>query len=177
MFSHRAALVREPNALSQALARRLAQGLPVLDLTVGNPTRAELPYERKGVLTALASPGALVYEPVPFGPLAAREIVAAMWEELGFAVDPGRIVLTASTSEAYSFLLKLLCDPGDDVLVPAPSYPLLEHLARFESVGVRPYTLTYDGAWFLDLASVRAAVGPRTRAILVVSPNNPTGNY
>src|SRR5690606_27684952 len=91
--------------------------------------------------------------------------------------DPGRIVLTASTSEAYSFLLKLLCDPGDDVLVPAPSYPLLEHLARFESVGVRPYTLTYDGAWFLDLASVRAAVGPRTRAILVVSPNNPTGNY
>jgi aspartate/methionine/tyrosine aminotransferase len=97
--------------------------------------------------------------------------------EEGHAIDPSRVMLTASTSEAYSFLFKLLCDPGDAVLVPAPSYPLFEHLATFESVRLVPYALAYDGAWHVDLPSVSRAIDERTRAILVVTPNNPTGSY
>jgi hypothetical protein len=102
----------------------------------------------------------------------ARELSAS-----GRPVDASRVVLTASTSEAYAFLFKLLCDPGDEVLVPVPSYPLFEHLARLESVRAVPYRLAYDGAWHVDLASARVATTPRTRAIVTVSPNNPTGSY
>src|SRR6185437_1875960 len=123
-------------------------------------------------LDALASADALLYEPAPFGLASAREAVAR-----AIGVARARVVLTASTSEAYAFLFKLLCDPGDEVLVPIPSYPLFEHLARLESVRAVPYRLAYDGAWHVDLPSVRDAIGPRTRAVVIVSPNNPTGSY
>jgi alanine-synthesizing transaminase len=129
------------------------------------------------VLEALATSASLRYEPAPFGIRSAREAVARDLTAHGPPVDPSRVVLTASTSEAYAFLFKLLADPGDEILIPAPSYPLFEHLARLESVRAVPYRLAYDGAWHLDLQAVKAAVSDRTRAIVVVSPNNPTGSY
>lgn len=170
-FSSRSSFDLSHNELSTALTRARAVGAEVLDLTESNPTRAGLPYDTRAILEALSDPGALTYEPASFGLTSARETVA---QHLG--VPPGRVVLTASTSEAYAFLFKLLCDPGDDVLIPAPSYPLFEHLARLESVRAVPYRIAYDGAWHLDLGSVRSAVGPRTRAIVLVTPNNPTGS-
>ena len=171
-FSTRSSFDLLPNRLATALAAQRAAGARVLDLTESNPTRAGLPYASDAILSALRSPGALVYEPASFGLPSAREAVAA---QLGHA--PARVMLTASTSEAYAFLFKLLCDPGDEVLVPAPSYPLFEHLARLEGVRVAPYRIGYDGAWYIDLDSARAAMGPRTRAVIVVTPNNPTGSY
>jgi aspartate/methionine/tyrosine aminotransferase len=170
-FSGRSAFDLAHNELSAALTRARAAGREVLDLTESNPTRAGLRYEGQAILGALSAPGALVYEPASFGLAPAREAVA---RHLG--VPAGRVVLTASTSEAYAFLFKLLCDPGDEVLVPVPSYPLFEHLARLETVRSVPYRIAYDGAWHVDLDSVRAAVGPRTRAIVLVTPNNPTGS-
>jgi aspartate/methionine/tyrosine aminotransferase len=175
MFSRRSSFDLSPNPLATALARRGDGAL--LDLTASNPTRASIPYDREAIVSALALPASLVYEPAPFGLAAAREAVARDLASHGPAVDPARVVLTASTSEAYAFLFKLLCDPGDEVLVPRPSYPLFEHLARLESVAAVPYRLAYDGVWHVDLPSVRAAITPRTRAIVTVSPNNPTGSY
>ncbi len=175
MFSSRSSFDLSPNPLAAALARR--EGGGVLDLTTSNPTRAAIPYDREAILSALALPPSLVYEPAPFGLDAARAAVARDLSAHGPAVDPARVVLTASTSEAYAFLFKLLCDPGDEVLVPRPSYPLFEHLARLESVTVVPYRLAYDGGWHVDFPSVRAAITPRTRGIVAVSPNNPTGSY
>jgi aspartate/methionine/tyrosine aminotransferase len=176
-FSSRSSVDLSPNPLALSLARARAASRPVLDLTESNPTRASLPYPRDAILAALALPPSLVYEPAAFGLPSAREAVAVDLSAHGPPVDASRIMLTASTSEAYAFLFKLLCDPGDEVLVPVPSYPLFEHLARLESVRPVPYRLAYDGAWHVDLGSARAAVTPRTRAVVVVSPNNPTGSY
>lgn len=175
MFSSRSGVDLSPNALATALAR--LGDRPVLDLTTSNPTGASIPYDRDAILSALALPGSLIYEPVPFGLDSAREAVARDLSAHGPRVDPARVALTASTSEAYAYLFKLLCDPGDEVLVPRPSYPLFEHLARLESVQAVSYRLAYDGAWHVDLPGVRAAITPRTRAIVTVSPNNPTGSY
>lgn len=172
MFSARSSFDPKPNALTSALEARRARGLAVLDLTGANPTTAGIPYARDAILAALANPRALVYEPMPFGLPAAREAVA---RELG--TDASRVVLTASTSEAYAFVFKLLCDPGDEVLVPQPSYPLFDLLAAYESVRLVPYRLAYDGRWHVDLDSLARARTPRTRAILCVTPNNPTGSY
>jgi alanine-synthesizing transaminase len=177
VFSSRSSVDLAPNALALALARARAAGRPLLDLTESNPTRAGIPYDGKAILEALAPAASLVYEPAPFGLTSAREAVARVLSAAGPAVDAGRVVLTASTSEAYGFVFKLLCDPGDEVLVPAPSYPLFEHLARLEHVRAVPYRLAYDGAWHVDLDSARAATTARTRAIVTVSPNNPTGSY
>lgn len=175
MFSRRSGVELTPNALSEAVARRRASGAPLLDLTVSNPTTAGIPYA-PDVAVALAA-DSLTYEPAPLGLQRARDAVAALWASRGITVDAERVVLTASTSEAYAFTLKLLCDPGDEILVPAPSYPLFEHLARVESVTLVPYRLGFDGAWFIDVEAVRAAVTARTRAVVVVSPNNPTGTF
>jgi aspartate/methionine/tyrosine aminotransferase len=177
MFSSRSSVDLSPNPLAVALERARASSREVVDLTESNPTRAGLPYAREAILAALARPAALAYEPAAFGIAPAREAVAKELSALGPATDPSRVVLTASTSEAYAFLFKLLCDPGDEVLVPVPSYPLFEHLARLESVRAVPYRLAYDGAWHIDLASARDAVTPRTRAVVTVTPNNPTGSY
>lgn len=177
MFSRRSAHDSSLNALSLALLARRASGGEILDLTLSNPTRAALPYASAEILGALAQPGVLEYAPEAFGLPSARAEVACAFAERGVSVAPGRVVLTASTSEAYAFAFKLLCDPGDEVLVPRPSYPLLEYLAALENVNLKYYDLAYDGAWFLDRGSLRRAIGPRSRAIVAVSPNNPTGHY
>ena len=177
MFSQRTRHQSEPNALTRALRARRAAGLPVCDLTQSNPTVTELPYDRARLLGALADPRALVYEPDAFGLPSARRAVQALQREAGFELPWERILLTSSTSEAYAFLFKLLCDPGDEVLIPRPSYPLFEHLATLEQVSAVNYELAYDGAWHIDFDSLRRAIGARTRAIVVVTPNNPTGSF
>jgi hypothetical protein len=174
MFSERTRWDLRPNRLAECLAAKRAAGAVVLDLTESNPTRVGLPSPAD-VLAPLARAEARRYEPLPFGLRAAREAVAADFARRGFPLGPDRVVLSASTSEAYAFLFKLLCDPGDEVLVPRPGYPLFEFLASLESVRVRTYPLAHDGEWHLDLAALRSAAGPRTRAIVVVSPHNPTG--
>jgi len=166
-----------PNALSQALARHARSGRPCLDLTLSNPTRAALPYPEAAVRAAFGAGDVLRYDPQPLGIRSAREAVARDHAQHGAAVDAERIFLTSSTSEAYAFLFKLLCDPGDDVLCPQPSYPLFESLARLEGVRLVSYPLRYDGVWHIDVAALERARTPRTRALLVVSPNNPTGSY
>lgn len=178
-FSNRADVHRGVglNALTLELDRRRSAGRTHLDLTLSNPTRASLPVAGEAVLRALGRPAALDYDPMPFGLPVARDAVAALWASRGIAVDPSRVALTASTSEAYAYLFKLLCDPGDSVLVPAPSYPLLEFLTRYEGVELVPYRLRYDGAWHVDFDSIAAARTERCRAVVVVSPNNPTGSY
>ena len=164
-----------PNALSAGLARMRAEGRPVADLTLSNPTRAGIPYPLD-LLAPLADPAGLSYEPEPFGLATARAAVAADFARRGVAVAPDRVCLTASTSEAYALLFKLLCDPGDRVLVPQPSYPLFEHLTALECVQAVPYTLDLHGDWRLDVAGIERSLDERTRAVLVVSPNNPTGS-
>jgi aspartate/methionine/tyrosine aminotransferase len=175
-LSRRSFFDLSPNALSETLARARALGQHTLDLTESNPTRAGISYDESSILRAIASPESLRYEPAPFGLPSARAAVARALSARGRAVDAARVVLTASTSEAYAFLFKLLLDPGEEVLVPRPSYPLFDHLARLESVRPVPYRLAYDGAWHVDFPSVLAAISPRTRAVVVVHPNNPTGS-
>ena len=164
-----------PNRLTAAVAARRAAGLPLLDLTESNPTRVGLAYP-DDLLAPLGSPTALQYSPEPFGSHAAREAVSADFTRHGVSVPAARIALTASTSEAYAMLFKLLCDPGDRVLVPRPSYPLFEHLTALESVEAVPYALDAHAGWRLDVDAVAAAIDSRTKAVLVVSPNNPTGS-
>ncbi len=175
-FSARTPRSLEPNLLSTTLGSLKRQGRPFVDLTESNPTRAGFEYPLD-LLAPLGHPRGLRYAPDPFGLAEARRAIAADFGRRGLAVSPDRIALTASTSEAYSLLFKLLCDPHDEVLVPAPSYPLFEHLTRLEAVEAVPYTLDYHGAWSIDLSSVEQAMSPRTRALLVVSPNNPTGSF
>ncbi len=171
IFSRRSTFDPTPNELSLALEHRRARGDRVVDLTESNPTRAGIAYDERAILGALSAPAAMRYEPEPFGIPSARDAVAR-----AMSVDPSRVVLTASTSEAYAFLFALFCDAGDEVLAPAPSYPLFSQLAALSDVRLVPYRLRYDGAWHVDLASLEAARSPRTRAVLAVSPNNPTGS-
>lgn len=176
-LSSRSSFDLAPNRISLSLERARAESRPVLDLTQSNPTRAGIPYDSDAMFAAMTTSSSLRYEPAAFGIASAREAVAEELSARGPRLTPDRLVLTASTSEAYSFLFKLLADPGEEVVVPQPSYPLFEHLAQLESVRVVPYRLAYDGSWHVDLASLRSAVSPRTRAIVTVSPNNPTGSY
>lgn len=159
------------NPLARLLEEKRRAGIPIADLTESNPTRAGIVYP-EGFLSALADPRALLYEPEPFGLPSARECIA---REYGVAYD--NVILTASTSEAYSWIFKLLCDPRDEILVPRPSYPLFEYLARLESVEVRNYGLFYDHGWFIDFHTIEQARNERTRAIVLVNPNNPTGHF
>jgi alanine-synthesizing transaminase len=176
VFSSRLPASLAHNRISVAADAARARG-PLVDLTESNPTVVGLRYPADAILAALAAPAALTYEPTPRGLLAARVAIAAYYARHGVAVDAERITLTASTSEAYGWLFKLLCDPGDDVLVPQPSYPLFDQLAALESVRPVSYPLRYHGGWFVDVEEVRRALTGRTRAILVVNPNNPTGSF
>lgn len=176
MFSRRTRWDRTTNRLSRILGAKRASGTPVLDLTESNPTRAGI-ASPPDLLEPLFNAAARLYEPAPGGLEAARQAVAADYARRGVAMSADRIVLTASSSEAYAHLFKLLCDTGDRVLTPLPSYPLFEYLAGLESVAVDRYALAYDGEWRLPLSSVEAALTPRTRALVVVNPNNPTGSY
>jgi alanine-synthesizing transaminase len=170
-FSDRLPHERRPNALTELLRTKRATGAHILDLTESNPTHAGIEYPR-GFLAGLAAEAAARYEPEPFGLLAAREVIA---REYGAPAD--RVVITASTSEAYSWLFKLLCDPGDEVLAPRPSYPLFDYLAGLESAKVRHYGLFYDHGWFIDFHTIERAINERTRVIVLVNPNNPTGHF
>jgi alanine-synthesizing transaminase len=176
VFSGRTRFDLRPNRLAAALEAKRASGARVFDLTESNPTRAGL-APPTDVLLGLADPVGRLYEPAPQGLRSTREAVSRDYARRGVAVPPERILLTASTSEAYAFLFKLLCDPGDEVLVPRPGYPLFDFLAGLESVHTRSYALAYDGEWHLDLSALRAAVTSRTRAVVVVNPANPTGQY
>jgi alanine-synthesizing transaminase len=175
MFSRRVPDSLGPNALSLRATSLREAGERVLDLTESNPTRAGLDYPASlaDVFSGLAS---IAYDPHPLGLEDARNAVAADYARRGVDVSPERIVLTTSTSESYAMLFKVLCDPGDEVLVPRPSYPLFEHLTALEGVRAVPYPLVYDGLWHVDAAALERALSPRTRAIVVVSPNNPTGS-
>lgn len=177
VFSSRLQWDSKPNPLSLFLAEKRRSGAAILDLTESNPTHAGLDYPGGELLAALADPRALLYNPDPRGLLAAREAVAEYYAQRGVDVPASRILLTASTSEAYSYLFKLLADPGDEILVPRPSYPLFDYLAAMESVRVRQYPLRYNGVWHIDFDALANAITPRTRAIVVVNPNNPTGSY
>ena len=163
------------NAITQALSALRTAGTPLLDLTESNPTKVGLPYP-SAIAAALADPAVLSYVPEPLGLASAREAVARECSRSGAPVEANRVVLTTSTSEAYALLFKLLCDAGDSVLVPQPSYPLFESLAGLEAVRADPYRLEYHGRWSIDRDSLLGALSSRTRAILVVTPNNPTGS-
>jgi alanine-synthesizing transaminase len=165
-----------PNRLSRLLSAKHAAGAVVLDLTESNPTRASLDYP-PDLLNGFENPQILQYDPQPAGTADARRSVADYYSSRNLSVETSRLLLTASTSEGYSYLFKLLTDPGYNVLVPQPSYPLFEYLATMESVAVRPYPLRYQGSWSIDLDSLAAALDARTRAIVLVNPNNPTGSY
>ena len=177
MLSTRTAWDLSANRLSLLLEEARRGGNGILDLTETNPTRAGIPYPEARLLRALADPGSLDYEPAPRGLRSAREAVAGVYAGRGVPVDPENLILCAGTSEAYSWIFKLLADPGDEVLVPRPSYPLFDFLGRLESVSLIPYALTHDASWSIDLASLARRTGPRSRALIVVSPNNPTGSY
>lgn len=179
MFASRTAWNLAPNRLARALAEHRAAGREVLDLTESNPTRCGFQYDRQ-FLEALADPAGLEYRPDPKGLRSAREAVASYYAERApgaTAPDPENIFLTASTSEAYTFLFRLLCDAGDELLVPAPSYPLFDFLAALQDVKLVAYPLLYDHGWQIDLHSLRTALTPRSRAVLLVHPNNPTGSF
>jgi aspartate/methionine/tyrosine aminotransferase len=177
MFSRRTNWKLTKNKYTEALERFRASGRELLDLTASNPTEVGLQYESERLLKALASPRGLDYEPASKGLLPARKAVAAYYAEKGIEVSPEQIFLTVSTSEAYTYAFRLLCDPGDEVLVPQPSYPLFEFLADLQDVKLVPYELIYDHGWQIDFHSLECAMASNTRAVLVVHPNNPTGSY
>ena len=179
MFSQRTAWRLTRNRFTEAQREITAAGGEVLDLTISNPTRADLRYDEESILKSLANSEALDYDPQPKGLRSAREAVATYYRDQHAALDfdPESLVLTTSTSEGYSYILRLLCNPGDEVLVPKPSYPLFEFLADLQDVKLVPYPLIYDHGWQIDFPSIHKALTGRTRAIVVVHPNNPTGSY
>jgi alanine-synthesizing transaminase len=175
-FSVRTRWDRSLNPLAERLAARRAIGESILDLTESNPTRAGFAYPERAILEALAAPEAMRYAPDPRGLRSAREAVARWYARRGRLVSPDRIILCASTSEAYAWLFKLLCEDGDEVLAPAPSYPLFDFLARAEDVQLGSYPLEYEGRWALHVEDLAARCGERTRGVIIVQPNNPTGS-
>ncbi len=179
MFAKRTNWKLEENPYSRALRQCRESGAAILDLTASNPTTCGFEYDETAILAALHSSAALEYDPQPKGLLNAREAVVRYYvqKDASAALDPERLILTTGTSEAYSFLFRLLCEPGDEVLVAQPSYPLFEFLADIQDVRLRAFHLFYDHGWQFDFHEIETAVGERTRAILVVHPNNPTGHF
>jgi alanine-synthesizing transaminase len=177
VFAQRTNWNLSQNKLASAMAAVIASGATVLDLTASNPTTVGIEYPQEEILKALAQPNSLTYEPAARGMSAAREAVASYYADLGILISREDVVLTVSTSEAYSYVFRLLCDPGDEVLVPAPSYPLFDFLAEIQDVRLVPYELVYDHGWQIEFESLRKGISKRTRAIMVVHPNNPTGQY
>ena len=176
MFASRTGWALEPNRFSASLERHRASAKKTLDLTESNPTRCGFAYD-PALLSALADRRGLAYDPHPKGVYAARQAVCGYYQQRGAEVDPEQVIFTASTSEGYTFIFRLLCEPGEEVLVPAPSYPLFEFLASIQDVKLVSYPLIYDHGWQIDLHGLGEALSPRARAILVVHPNNPTGSF
>jgi len=178
MFSQRTNWRLSPNALTRAIEEARASGQRVLDLAVSNPTEAGVRPDAEIVLAALANPEVMHYDPQPRGLLGARQAVCRYYRESHEVdLDPDRLILTTSTSEAYSYVFRLLCNPGDEILVPKPSYPLFEFLADLTDVKLVPYPLLYDHGWQIDLDSLYKAAAARSRAVILVHPNNPTGSF
>src|SRR5579864_8683576 len=178
MFSERTNWALALNSFTRAVEEVRAAGRPVLDLTASNPTRIGLEFDSAAILRTLASPQALDYDAQAKGLLSARAAACAYYlDEHSVDLDPERVVLTTSTSEGYSFVFRLLCNAGDELLVPKPSYPLFEFLADLQDVKLVPYPLIYDHGWQMDFHSMEKAVTARTRGVVVVHPNNPTGSY
>ena len=179
MFADRTRWNLQVNQFSQALERRRKSGERILDLTASNPTTVGLKYDESAILTGLSRRESLIYEPDPRGLRTAREAVVRYYAEAAgeTELDPESVILTASTSEAYSYLFRLLCNPGDEVLVGTPSYPLFEYLAEIQDVRLVSFELVYDHGWQIDFHSLRQKLTSRTRAIMLVHPNNPTGSY
>jgi len=175
-FSERTGWNTEESELARAHRLRREAGLPIADLTASNPTRCGFKYS-DSLLDALADARALDYDPQPRGLLLARESVCRYYADHGVTLDPGQIVLTTSTSEAYSFLFRLLCGPGSEILVPQPGYPLFDFLATLDDVRIKAAPLVYDDGWQIDFEGLRRTITPQTRAIVVVHPNNPTGHF
>lgn len=176
-FSERTAWDLGENAFAGRLREARATGRKLLDLTVSNPTSCGFAYDERSLLAPLAEPAALLYEPVPLGMESARAAVAAYYRDLGVEIALDRLCLTTSTSEAYSYLFRLLCDPGDEVLAAAPSYPLFDYIARLDDLRLVEYPLLYHDGWQIDLHALEASITERTRAVIVVHPNNPTGHF
>ncbi len=176
-FSRRTPSSFRPNPLAARAAALRQSGAPLIDLTLSNPTAAGIAYPEEEILDALRDRRALRYEPSPRGAREAREAIAAWHVRHGARIDPEHLVLASSTSEAYSWLFQLLCDPGDAVMTPRPSYPLFECLAELDAVRLAQFPLAEEWGWRLDLASLEARLDPRARAIIFVNPNNPTGSY
>lgn len=175
-FSARSSWDLRQSDLAVAIERARRNNPDLLDLTVANPTVCGFAYQSEAILDALRHPAALRYDPDPRGILSAREAVATYYAGHGATVDADDILLTTSTSEAYSYLFRLLCDPGDSILVAQPSYPLFEFIAGLDHVRLDTYPTFYDFGWWIDFAALEKAIGPRTRAIVLVHPNNPTGH-
>ena len=179
MFSQRTNWKLTRNRLTDTLEEVRSSGIRVLDLTLSNPTRAGLRYDSSRILESLASPESMDYDPHPKGLPSARTAVARYYQA-GHNLpefNPESLILTTSTSEGYSFVFRLLCNPGDELLVPKPSYPLFEFLADLQDVKLIPYPLIYDHGWQMDFPSLEKAVTERTRAVVVVHPNNPNGSF
>ena len=175
-FSRRTDWNTEESTLARAHRQRAAAGLPIADLTASNPTRCGFTYPPR-LLQALADPQAFDYDPQPRGLLSARKAVCRSYADCGVTVHPDHVVLTTSTSEAYSYLFRLLCDPGCEILAPQPGYPLFDFLAGLDDVRLKAATLLYDHGWQIDPEGFRRAITPQTRAIVLVHPNNPTGHF
>jgi alanine-synthesizing transaminase len=177
MFAKRTNWNLETNRLSAALAAHRAAGKPLIDLTLSNPTECGFQYDEEAILSALRNPAALRYEPNPRGLAVARSAVAQYYAERAAIVSNDDIFLTTSTSEAYSYVFRTLCNPDDELLIPAPSYPLFEFLADIQDVRLAGYPLVYDYGWQIDFHALELAITPRTRGVIVVHPNNPTGHF
>jgi len=175
-FSKRTDWNTEESTLARAHRQRAAAGLAIADLTASNPTRCGFTYPPR-LLQALADPQAFDYDPQPRGLLSARKAVCRSYADCGVTVHPDQVVLTTSTSEAYSYLFRLLCDPGCEILAPQPGYPLFDFLAGLDDVRLKAATLLYDHGWQIDPEGFRRAITPQTRAIVLVHPNNPTGHF
>jgi alanine-synthesizing transaminase len=176
-FSSRTSWDSGESSYAKAVRQVRASCRPIYDLTVSNPTQCGFSYDPQALLAPLNDHRALIYDPNPLGLLTAREAVAGYYGDHGAEISPANLLLTTSTSESYSYLFRLLCDPGDEVLVAQPSYPLFEFLADLDDIRLRPYPLFYDHGWWIDTAELERAITPRTRAILIVHPNNPTGHW
>jgi aspartate/methionine/tyrosine aminotransferase len=176
-FAHRTEWDLTSSETSRALQEAQTQGRAICDLTASNPTTCGFQYDEQAIVAALATPAVLDYEPDPRGLLHAREAVCAYYAGHKATLPPGHLFLTTSTSEAYSYLFRLLCNPRDEVLIAQPSYPLFDFLAQICDVRLTPYPLFYDHGWHIDFAGLRAQITPRTRAIALVHPNNPTGHF
>ena len=177
MFADRTNWNLKANPLSEALAQHRAAGKPLLDLTISNPTECGFEYDSRAILQALANPASLAYDPDPKGLLTARQAVAAYYAARATEVPADNIILTTSTSEAYSYVFRMLCNLGDEILVPEPSYPLFAYLADIQDVKLVRYPLDYDYGWQINFHALQQAINARTRGVIIVHPNNPTGHF